>query len=72
MPDRYRLPLCAVLAMLVRQEEARGARLRRGPPSREGPQHSGAPTEATAGAAPLEATDTEPTQRAIPPAAVLP
>lgn len=73
MPDRGRwsLPLCAVLAMLARREEARGTRLRRGPPPREGPTLATLPTEATAGAALLEATETE-TQGAIPPAAVLP
>lgn len=53
------IPLSVVLDLLLRREVARGARLRRGPPVREGPEEAiTAPAEALAATA--QATEDKP------------
>lgn len=51
--------LSVVLSLLLRQEEARAARLRLGPPPREGPTEEDPSILAPAHAARPEATETE-------------
>ena len=51
------VPLSAVLALLLRREEARGQRLRQGPPVREGPDVPLPPQPAPELAASDAATD---------------